>query len=214
MTRKQKLINFILINLVLILMPAADIFFLVPSRVAAGGFYGIGVIIMHILGIDAPEGFVMAVIAGILTIPLLIYSYLYFARDYFNKSAYCTIGLIFTTALFALLVEYFGVPTTEFNLLTSTFMGSLIQAVGIGVIMGLGGSTGGTDIVAKIINKYYPAISIGTGVTIGNGIIVLISALVLGVDRAIAAIAAIVITGLFIDGTLKLLFGVTSKDLE
>lgn len=210
---KKFIINGLIMNITLLLMPAADIFFLIPSRIAAGGLYGIAVILLHYLNINVPEGIIVAAIAFLLTTPLLIYSYFNFSKTYFNRTFYASFMLPLYMMLMTSIVNSFNYQVYEVNLMLSAFLGSLIQGVGIAIIMGIGGSTGGTDIIAKIVNKYFPKISIGTGLSFANLVIVAISAIVFGVERGLASIVAILLTGWTIDLTLWALFNKQQKDV-
>lgn len=202
MTKKEFLINFIIINITLMLMPIGDIFYLIPSKITSGGLYGIGIIVTHLLGLESQAGLVVPIVALSLNIPIFIYAYFNFSKDYFNKTFYATAMLPIYMILLASLLNYINYEVIESNIAVSTFLGSLIPGIGIGIIMGLGGSTGGSDTIAKIINKYFPKISLGLGVTITNLIITSVTALMFGIDRALASVISIVLTGWFIDLTL------------
>lgn len=210
---KNFLINGLILNITLMLMPAADIFFLIPSRIAAGGLYGLAVVLLHFLDINVSEGIVVAAIAFVLTTPLLIYSYFNFSKTYFRKTFYASFTLPLYMMLMDLIINSFHYQVFEINLMLSAFLGSLIQGVGIGIIMGIGGSTGGTDIIAKIVNRYFPKISIGTALSFANLVIVAISSLIFGIERGLASIIAILLTGWIIDLTLWILFNKKQKDV-
>ena len=202
MTRKELLINFVIINVTLMLMPIGDIFYLIPSTITSGGLYGVGIIVTHFLGLQDNAGISVPIIALLLNIPIFIYAYFKFSRDYFNKTFYATAMLPIYMILMASILNFINYEIIESNIAVSTFLGSLIPGIGIGILMGMGGSTGGSDTIAKIINRYFPKISLGLGVTITNLIIASITAIMFGLDRALASIISIVLTGWFIDLTL------------
>lgn len=206
MNRSKKICNFIAMNVVLALMPIGDVFYLIPSKITSGGLYGLAIVIMHGLGYQHASERAVSVIAFTLTSPLLVYAYFKFSKEYFRKTFYATVALpiyMFTMGLF---LQYINFNIIESSIVTATILGSIIQGVGIAILMGLGGSTGGTDIIAKMINSYFPAISLGLGVTITNLIIIGVSSIMFGLDRGIAAVISIVLTGWSIDLTLWALF--------
>ena len=93
MNKREKLKGFLLLNLVLALMPIGDIFYLIPGRITSGGLYGVALILTHVLELAKHASVLVPALALVLTSPLLVYSYLYFDRDYFRKTAYATIAL-------------------------------------------------------------------------------------------------------------------------
>ena len=214
MDRKKKLLNFLIINLTLALMPIADIFYLIPSTITSGGLYGIAIVLTHLFGLKDDSSIYVPIIAFLLNAPLFLYSFLYFSKEYFNKPFYATATLPLYMLLMGAFLKYINYSIVESNIFVATILGSLIPGVGIGIIMGLGGSTGGADTVAKIINRYYPKISLGLGVTLTNLALTLVSAIMFGIDRAIASVISIILTGWFIDVTLWYGFNKRAVDME
>lgn len=205
---KKKFKKFLWINLVLFLMPIGDIFYLIPSKITSGGLYGLAIVLMHGLGIEHLGERAVSVIAFALTSPLLLYSYFYFSAKYFKTTFYATVALPVYMFLMGSILDFIGYRVVEQSLFLATILGSVIQGVGIGVLMGLGGSTGGTDIIAKIINKYFSLISLGIGVSLTNFVIIVISSLMFGVERGLASVFSIILTGWVIDLTIWLFFDI------
>ena len=71
MDRKKKLLNFLIINLTLALMPIADIFYLIPSTITSGGLYGIAIVLTHLFGLKDDGSIYVPIIAFLLNAPLL-----------------------------------------------------------------------------------------------------------------------------------------------
>ena len=191
--------KFFLMNIILAVMPLADIFYLIPSRITSGGLYGLAIVLMQAFGLGAHSEKAVSLIALILSSPLLVYAYFNFNKKYFNITLYSTLALPIYMFLISLYLDHFGYIVHEGSLVVATILGSLIQGFGVGLMMALGGSTGGIDIVAKIVNRYFPKISLGLGVAIANLVIVAVASIMFGIDRGIAAIVSIVLTGWFID---------------
>ncbi len=84
------------------------------------------------------------------------------------------------------------------NLFLATIYGGLLVGFGIGIIMKFGGSTGGTDILAQIINKYLK-ISLGYSMMAVDFIIVSVAAIVFGFEKALYAIITLYSIGVVIN---------------
>ena len=194
---------FILLNLFIILVAFAALMFIIPSKITSGGFMSLALLIHHFLGSSYRAGFNVGVLAFLLNIPLLIYSYIYFRKDYFYKSCYGTLALPLFVSVIDKILEVSNIQIIEFNPYFSVAIGSIMYGIGIGGVMVLGGSTGGTDIVAKIINQYFGKIPIGRAIIISNTIILLLSLLIFGAKRAILSAIVILINGNLIDLVTK-----------
>lgn len=132
--------------------------FLQPNNLASGGLTGLTTILDYATQGAIPMDFTYA----LLNVFLLVAGFLFLGKAFGFKTIY-VIGL--SSLLFWLLPEYFGPDSSIINLVPDCsnlerFMIALIgggmEAVGIGIILLRGGSTGGTDIVAMILNKYWP----------------------------------------------------------
>lgn len=199
---------FALLNLMLFLTAIGDVFFFNPLDIAAGGLYGLALVILGILKITANKSSLVGLIVIILNIPLLIYSYFYFEKEYFNKSVFATLALPAYEIGIEQFLKLYSYTVEAQDLYLSVAVGTIIQSVGIAFVMYLGGSTGGLDIIARIINKYIRWISIGMGITIFSLIILYFQYLTFGLEKAIATILAIVLTGYLVDFLLIMVFKV------
>lgn len=126
--------------------------FIQPNNLASGGLTGFTTILDYATNGLIPQSFTYA----LLNILLLIAGFLFLGKAFGFKTIY-VIGL--SSLLFWLLPEYFPeleVRNPELSKLMVALIGGAMEAVGIGLILLRGGSTGGTDIVAMILNKYWP----------------------------------------------------------
>lgn len=121
--------------------------FLIPNGLASGGLTGLCTIIQYGTGI--PVGLTYPIINVI----LLILGFLILGKGFGFKTIY-VIGL--TSVLFDLLPNFpqFEVLMDEKFLVA--LVGAVLESIGIGIVLLRGGSTGGTDIIAMVINKYWP----------------------------------------------------------
>ena len=121
--------------------------FLIPNGLASGGLTGFCTIIQYGTGI--PVG----VTYPVLNILLLILGVLSLGRAFGFKTIY-VIGL--TSLLFDILPNFPQLEVLMNEKFLVALVGAGMESVGIGLVLLRGGSTGGTDIVAMMINKYWP----------------------------------------------------------
>ena len=121
--------------------------FLIPNGLASGGLTGHCTIIQYGTGI--PVGLTYPVINVI----LLIIGFLVLGKGFGFKTIYV---IALTSILFDLLPNFpqFEVLMDEKFLVA--LVGASLESIGIGLVLLRGGSTGGTDIIAMVINKYWP----------------------------------------------------------
>lgn len=126
--------------------------FLQPNNLASGGLTGLSTILDY-----ATQGKIpMDVTYAVLNFFLLVAGFLFLGKAFGFKTIY-VIGL--SSFLFWFLPEYFpNLEVVDENLdkILVALIGGAMEAMGIGLILLRGGSTGGTDIVAMILNKYWP----------------------------------------------------------
>ncbi len=126
--------------------------FLIPNGLASGGLTGLCTIVQYGTGI--PVGLTYPLLNFI----LLVVGFFSLGKGFGIKTIYV---LVLTSVLFEVLPMFPVLEVTDFpDKLLVAIVGAAMESVGIGLIMLRGGSTGGTDIIAMIINKYWP-VSIG-----------------------------------------------------
>lgn len=126
--------------------------FLIPNGLASGGMTGLCTIIQYGTGI--PVGITYPLI----NVLLLVLGFISLGKGFGIKTIFV---LALTSVLFEVLPMFPVLEVTEFpDKLLVAIVGATMESVGIGLIMLRGGSTGGTDIIAMIINKYWP-VSVG-----------------------------------------------------
>lgn len=122
--------------------------FLIPNGMASGGLTGLCTIIQYGTGMPVAWTF------PIINVLLLVMGFLVMGNAFGIKTIY-VIGL--SSLLFKVLPEFSALEVIMENQgLTVALVGGSLEALGIGLVLLRGGSTGGTDIVAMMINKYWP----------------------------------------------------------
>ena len=126
--------------------------FLVPNNLIGGGVTGISSIIQYATGGLVKIGYSYFAINAILLVAALFL----LGRSFGAKTVYAiilaSIGLnVFQTVIPQDFVQTLAVDNGK---LMSVIMGGILAGIGIGITISQGGSTGGTDIIALIVNKY------------------------------------------------------------
>lgn len=124
---------------------------IIPTGLASGGLTGLCTIIQYATGGAIPIGWTYPII----NIGLLIIGFLTLGRAFGIKTIYV---IILTSVLFEVLPKFPMLECHEFvdDKLIGALVGAALESVGLGLVLLRGGSSGGTDIVAMMINKYWP----------------------------------------------------------
>jgi uncharacterized membrane-anchored protein YitT (DUF2179 family) len=168
MNIRKAVFDYLMILVGSLMMASAFMLFLIPNKVNAGGVSGVATIFYHTLNI--PAGLTML----LMNVPLFIMGIYFFGKKFGLK----TVTGILASSLFSDLIDKgLGLGALTDNKILATVYGGLLLGVGLGIIFRGRGTTGGSDIVARIINKF-THISLGwsymivdTGVIVLTGIV-------------------------------------------
>ena len=197
--RKMLIREYILTTFGLVLTALGLDIFLIPNGIAAGGVSGLAMILSQFIGI--PVGIWMYILNGI----LFLLAFLTIGFDFSTKTIYSTFALNFFVDFFDRMVpiwKYQKPYVHEVDLILAVLFGDLLTAIGMAITFSQNSSTGGTDIIARIINRYFGT-SIGSTLLVVDFSIGIFSMTAFGVEKAMYAILAIIMNGLMIDFTLR-----------
>lgn len=185
--------------------------FLIPANLAAGGTSGLGMVAGYYFP-NVPIG----IIIGIFNIVLLIISFIFIGREFGGLTVYSSILLSGFLLLFEWLVPL-EKPLVD-DLFINLVFGILISGVGMGIVFNQNSSTGGTDIIAKILNVFFH-IEIGKGLLMADAIVVLLAAITFGLETGLYALLGVILNSFVIDAmiagfTRKISVQVISNELE
>lgn len=154
--------------------------FYTPNKIVSGGVSGIATILFYTAGIPTSVSF--AVINGVLL--LLALKYLGFS---FVK------GTILGSALISVFVELFSrIPPLTNDLFLAAIFGSVLYGFGIGLTLTEGASTGGTDILGRLVQRVFPYVKIGSLLLLVDAVVIVSSLLTFRqVDLALYGIIAL-----------------------
>jgi uncharacterized membrane-anchored protein YitT (DUF2179 family) len=163
------------------------------NQLAPGGVSGLSIIINHYTGIS------VGTLILLLNIPLIILGIKKFGFSFF----YLTILTLLVNAVFIHIFENFTPPVHD--MLLASICGGTLDAVSLGMIFRQGGTTGGTDIVAKLLRLKLPRTEMGKLYIMVDMVVVILSAFAFrNIENAIYSAICVVITGTVLD---RILYG-------
>jgi uncharacterized membrane-anchored protein YitT (DUF2179 family) len=201
---KRWLINYGLIVIGSFILAAGFVFFITPYRIVPGGVYGISIVIHFMtkgMFSFAPDGFPIGLMGLILNIPLTIIGIRILGPKFGVKTV---LGFVLTSAFMDGLTYWRGdLPLVENDALLSSIFGGVLIGFGLGLIFKSKASSGGSDIVAMILNKY-TRLPVGQLIIYVDSVIVLVGLAAFG-DWKIPLYSWIVIfiTGKVIDVVMQ-----------
>ena len=173
---------------------------ILPAHCMGGGATGVALLIHYIAGGSLSLGAIVFIINAI----LLLAGGIIVGWKFGIKTIYC---IVVMSALMSLLQTYFPPESVDLlhleNRLLSAILGGILAGIGVAISFHEGGSTGGTDIVAMIINKYR-TISYGR-IVISSDFIIIASALFvsdLGIDGVIYGYVFVAVFGYTVDAIM------------
>lgn len=134
--------EYIIVALACVVMAFNINYFFVGNKLAEGGVSGLSLIIHYLSNID------VSYLYFALNIPLIILAYIFLGKNFLLKTFFAT----FVLSVFLKIFASFSEPLDD--ILLAAIFGGAINGIAIGIVFYAGGSTGGMDIVAKIVNKY------------------------------------------------------------
>ena len=195
---KETIKEYLIITLGVILVSCAVVYFYVPAHITGGGITGISIIInFHVPSL--PIGMLMSV----MNVVLFIIGFLVIGGNFGAKTIYASFGVSGTMWLIEGVMKPQALTQ---DVLLSAIIGTLLLGTGLGIVFSQNASTGGTDIVAKILNKYFHY-NLGKSMQAVDFIVVLFAALTFGIATALYSVVCVLLNGVIID---KVLEGFTS----
>lgn len=166
--------------------------FLQPNGLNAGGLSGLSMVIVSILKFGT-----IGVLAGLLNIPLFFVAGVKIGRRFFLLSL---IGMVTSSVLIDV---FMMLPQPKTDPLVASLYGGVLCGAGIGIVYTTGGSTGGSDIIVRLLKQHWRDVPIGLIATGFDLVIAVLTGLVYGdVNRTLYSGIAIVIAGQIVDAVV------------
>lgn len=187
--------EYVLITLGIFLVAVGIYYFLVPSNLAAGGVSGLAIVINQYFPY-IPVGLLMLV----MNIFLFIIAFLVLGSNFGAKTIYASLGL---SGIIWIMEKFYPAtkPLTD-DLFLQLLFGILIAGIGMGIVFNQNASTGGTDIIAKIINKFFH-LDIGKSLLLADFLITLAAGFTFGAKTGMYALLGVTINGFVIDSVIE-----------
>ena len=185
--KKRTIIDYLGITLGSFLIALALTAFLVPNRIAAGGVSGLATVIYYITSF--PIGITMLII----NIPLFLAGLKIMGISFGVRTIYGIVSL----SIFTDLMQPHMTALTD-DLLLASIYGGVVGGIGLGIVFRSRGTTGGTDMIASLIN-YFTGITVGEGLLIADGVVVTLAGIFFSLEVALYAAVTIFITSQTID---------------
>ncbi|NLZ34946.1 YitT family protein [Clostridium isatidis] len=191
---KDRLKEYLLIFIGVILVAVALEYFFIPNDIAAGGVTGLAVVITKYIPVISTGSLVF-----IMNLILFIVGFIFLGKAFGLKTIVASLLL---SGIMIFIEQFFNPFALTEDLMLAAIFGTAITALGMGIIFNVNASTGGTDIVAKILNDYFN-IDVGKSLLAVDFIITLLGALTFGLDKGLYAMLTVVMNGILIDKVIE-----------
>ncbi|MEG1254823.1 YitT family protein [Clostridium sp.] len=191
MKLKKEIKDYIVITFGLLLIAVGIHFFLVPHNLAAGGLTGLAMVANHYWP-SLSIGMIMLV--G--NIFFFVIGFIFIGRGFGTKTIYASLMLSFIISILEKVAPVTK-PISD-DMLISLIFGILIGAIGMAIVFNRNASTGGTDIPAKILNKY-AHLDIGKGLLIIDFTVTALAVIAFGATTGMYALLGVIINGSMVD---------------
>ena len=172
------------------IIAAAVYFFLVPSHASVSSISGLGIVLANFIPLP------LSAITMILNVVLLLIGFVTCGREFGVKTVYTSVMLPIFLGLFEILFPNFGSLTDSQELDVLCYI--LVVSVGLSILFNRNASSGGLDIVAKIMNKYLH-MELGKAMSLSGMCVALSAALVYDKKTVVLSILGTYFNGIILD---------------
>ena len=165
---------------------AAYPLFMTPNNIAPGGLTGAATILNYLFSLP------IGTTSLILNIPLFLIGYRAMGRIFVFRS-------LVATLLFSLLIDILPLEPMTMDPLLATLYGGVLLGIGLGLILRGGATTGGTDMVARMVHRRFPFITVGAFLFALDFMVVAAAGILMGTSEALYALINIFLASKVID---------------
>jgi len=166
-------------------------FFLIPANVYYSGFTGIAMLISRVLEDYTPFFISTGILLLLLNIPVAILGWLKVGKSF-------TLYSFFSVAATTVFLELVPLYSFSEDILLNAVFGGVIMAIGVGITLKYGASTGGLDIIAMVLSRMKDK-PVGTYFFLFNSIIILAAGLLFGWEKALYTLVSLYVSTRVID---------------
>ena len=180
----------VILTVAVAIIAAAVYFFLVPSHTSVSSISGLGIVLSNFVPLQ------LSAITMILNVVLLIIGFFTCGREFGVKTVYTSVMLPLFLGLFEIIFPNFGSMTDSQELDVLCYI--LVVSVGLSILFNRNASSGGLDIVAKIMNKYFH-MELGKAMSLSGMCVALSAALVYDKKTVVLSILGTYFNGIVLD---------------
>ena len=180
----------VILTVAVAIIAAAVYFFLVPSHTSVSSISGLGIVLSNFVPLQ------LSAITMILNVVLLIIGFFTCGREFGVKTVYSSVMLPLFLGLFEIIFPNFGSMTDSQELDVLCYV--LVVSVGLSILFNRNASSGGLDIVAKIMNKYLH-MELGKAMSLSGMCVALSAALVYDKKTVVLSILGTYFNGIVLD---------------
>ncbi len=199
MNKRELAKEIVILTVAVAIIAAAVFFFLIPSHAAVSSISGLAIVLSNFVPLTVSE------ITFVLNVVLLIVGFLLCGKEFGVKTVYTSIMLPAFMKLFELIWPDNQSMTGDATLDVVAYV--FVVSVGLSILFNRNASSGGLDIVAKIMNKFLH-IEIGKAMSLAGMCVALSSAFVYDKKTVVLSVLGTYINGLILD---YFIFGQTEK---
>ena len=168
-----------------------------PSGFVTGGFSGLAIIVKQLTEELVPGGVPLAVTNLVLNVPVFLIAIRLKGWNYIVKTFFGTLMLSVWLGILPV------IPLAEGDMLLTALYGGVVMGVGIGLVFLSQATTGGTDLIAAIIQHFWRHYSIADIMQVVDAVIVLAGAYLFGIQMALYAVISIYLVSKVSDGIIE-----------
>lgn len=199
MKRSNTIQEFLIITIGTAIVAAAVFFFMLPSHVSVGSAAALSMVLSNFIPLP------VSTITLIMNVVLLIIGFLLIGPEFGIKTVYCSILMPVIMGVFETLFPNFQSITQDQLLDVICYI--MVVAVGLSILFSRNASSGGLDIVAKLMNKYLH-MELGKAMSISGILVALSSALCYDPKTVVISLLGTYFGGIIID---QFIFGIEIK---
>jgi uncharacterized membrane-anchored protein YitT (DUF2179 family) len=166
-------------------------FFLIPANIYASGFTGVAQLLSTLLKSFAPFDISTGIILLLLNIPITIIAWKKVGKSF-------TIYSFISVILMTFFLEIIPITKVSPDILLNAVFGGVIVAVGVGITLKYGASTGGMDIIAMLLSRMKDK-PVGTYLFLLNGLIIVTAGIIYGAEKALYTLVTLYATTRVVD---------------
>ena len=189
---KKNIKEFALITIGILLVAISVVYFFEPNNIAAGGITGLAIVINHYIPFISIGPLVLMMDAVLFVIALIVLGAKFGAKTIYSS--------VLLSVSMWLMQTFIPINITN-DLMLATIFGTLISAGGMAIVFNANASTGGTDIIAKILNKFFH-IEIGKSLLMVDFLVTLLGAITFGINMGLYGLLSVIINGVVIDNII------------